>query len=116
MWYLAPYTFAYRHAVPALFLAAITVSLALAAFSSLGLVLLTVVLAAYGLLALVASFQQGRRFDSWWMLPILPWLFLAYHLSYGAGINVQGLVQLTLHRTPVQRQREPWAGAGKYRL
>lgn len=112
-WWVAPYAFASRHAIPALFvLWLITVVLA-NALLALPAWFLPTVLAPYILLSIGSSLQQARRLGTW-MAPVLPLLFLAHHSSYGVG-TLWGLVLLGLRRAPVQRVREPWAGAGRYR-
>lgn len=101
-WYLAPYAFAWRHAAPLIFACALLLSFIAAMFApATGQVALVAILAPYVLLALAASLQQARRFGIW-LWPLLPPLFLAYHLAYGSG-SIWGLVRLLLRRTPLQR-------------
>jgi hypothetical protein len=64
-------------------------------------------------LALLFSCQQARRFGLK-LLPVLPPLFFAYHASYGLG-TLWGALRLLVGATPVQKTREPWTGAGRYR-
>lgn len=113
-WYVAPYSFAWRHAAPAGFVAAILGAFALAwiepYFADLALGLLVW---PYFLIALAASLQQSRRYGLW-MLPCLPFLFGTYHLMYGLG-GLWGVCLLGLRRAPVQAASEPWPGAGGYR-
>jgi hypothetical protein len=40
--------------------------------------------AAYLLLAFEASFLAAKR-DGWTLMPVLPLVFVIYHLSYGVG-------------------------------
>ncbi len=114
MWYLAPYTFSPRHAIPGAFVAGLIIG----ALSSLLIPILWIpfllVVALYALLAIGSGVQQSRRYGLW-MLPILPFLFLAYHLAYGAG-TLWGGVLLAVRQAPVQHQSEPWPGAGYYRV
>lgn len=114
MWYLAPYTFTPRHLIPGLFAAILLGALSLAAFAPGGWVLLALTIAPYLAMAGVAAWQQARRYG-WWMWPLLPALFLAYHLAYGAGI-LRGAAALAVRRSPVLQASEPWAGAGSYRV
>ncbi len=111
MWYVAPYAFAYRHMIPGIFVAAVLCCLLLTSFVPWGSYLLGAILLPYALLAFGASTQQAKR-KGWWLLPVLPVCFLAYHLAYGAGI-LWGALHLMLHAAPVQHQREPWPGAGR---
>jgi glycosyltransferase involved in cell wall biosynthesis len=114
MWYLAPYSFSLRHAVPGLFVLALFLALmgtvifpySLAAFLSLLLLHL--------LFGLAAGIVQGRRYGLW-MIPMLPLLFLSYHLSYGVG-TVAGAALLAVGRSPVSVLGEPWEGAGFLRI
>jgi hypothetical protein len=112
MWYLAPYTFAYRHLVPAAFTGSLVVAAALTFVVSWPLILLLVL---YAIPNLISSFQQARRYKNWWLTAVLPLLFTTYHLTYGAG-TIVGTVRLLLRNSPVQRTREPWPGAGRYRV
>lgn len=113
MWHVAPYAFALRHAIPGVFVLGLLGGAALARLTPWGQALLALALAAYFSLALVSAGQQARR-SGWWMLPILPFLFFAYHVAYGAGI-LTGIGSLLAGRAPVQRAPEPWPGAGRYR-
>ena len=113
MWYVAPYAFAARHAVPGLFVLCLLVVLGSSFIVYRSWIALAVVLVPYFVLALVAAVQQGLRFGFALSLP-LPALFFAYHASYGLG-TLWGAVRLLVRATPVQRIREPWPGAGRYR-
>lgn len=112
-WYLAPYAFNIRHAVPGIFVAGLGLGILSILFSPLGWILLSCMLGAYAFLSVISSLMQAKRFG-WWQLPILPVLFFVYHLSYGIGI-LKGFLALLTGRTPVQKKREPWPGAGRKR-
>jgi glycosyltransferase involved in cell wall biosynthesis len=113
-WYVAPYAFAWRHAVPVVFVSAFLGALLLGLFrSALGPLAVGAMLVPYGVIAVAASFQQSRRYGLW-MLPCLPFLFCAYHTAYGLG-GLWGVCLLGMHRARVQAQHEPWPGAGAYR-
>ena len=114
MWYIAPYSFAWRHAVPLAFVVAL-LSAVLFFFASppLGLFALTLIFVPYFVLACLSSLQQSLRHGIW-MLPVLPLLFFAYHVAYGAGA-LWGIFQLCIKQSPVQRAVEPWPGAGSHR-
>ena len=60
------------------------------------------VMVPYLILALVASFQQGRRYGFGLALP-LPFLFFTYHSAYGLG-TLWGGIRLLFGATPVQRK------------
>lgn len=114
MWYLAPYSFAPRHAVPAAFVLGLGGASGLAALGRPGRMLLALVLLPYFMLAAAAAWQQSWRYGPW-MLPVLPLLFFAYHLAYGVGV-LRGAFALLRGRAPIQRQGEPWPGAGVQRI
>jgi glycosyltransferase involved in cell wall biosynthesis len=114
MWYVAPYSFRWRHATPAGFVAAVLGVLLITTFAPLlGPLMLTGLLAPYFSVAVVASLQQSRRYGGW-MLPWLPIVFGAYHVAYGLG-TLWGIGMLAMYLAPVQRLSEPWPGAGAYR-
>ena len=114
MWFVAPYAFAWRHAIPLVFVTALVVAFLSTFFAPFaGIAVLKFVLVPYFVFALVASFQQSLRYGLW-MFPCLPVLFWTYHVAYGLG-GVWGLCLLIIKRAPVQRVSEPWAGAGSYR-
>jgi hypothetical protein len=113
MWFVAPYAFAARHVVPGLFVVSLLIALGLAVFAPWGLLALVILLTPYVFLALLSSFQQSLRYGPI-LLPFLPPLFFAYHVSYGLG-TLWGALRLLFGATPVQKTREPWPGAGRYR-
>jgi glycosyltransferase involved in cell wall biosynthesis len=114
MWFVAPYSFAWRHAIPSGFVAALLSALLGLLFStSIAATSLAFILLPYSVVALLASFQQAHR-QGLWMVLFLPFLFLAYHLTYGFG-GLRGLWLLTVRKSPIQRISEPWLGAGNYR-
>lgn len=113
MWYLAPYSFASRHAIPGFFVLGLMVILGLTAITVYAWAALAFIIISYYSLAIVASWQQARR-HGFWMLPLLPFLFFAYHVAYGIGI-LWGTLLLIIRRSPVQNKSEPWPGAGRFR-
>jgi len=78
----------WRHLVPVVFLLANIFLLALAAIPSglrhYALIAWAVILVVYFGMALVAAREAAQR-DGWDLLPVLPVVFLTYHLSYGLG-------------------------------
>jgi glycosyltransferase involved in cell wall biosynthesis len=114
MWYVAPYSFAWRHAAPAAFVSGLLGSVLLLLVTPLlGWLTLGAALVPYFAAGVVASFQQSRRYGRW-MFACLPILFFVYHIAYGLG-EVWGVCLLSVRRAPVQRISEPWRGAGAYR-
>jgi len=87
MWFLNPASFCWRHGAPLLFVVGLLAGLGLSVFSTSFQTILVLVLALYFLTTLLASMQiavrRGIKF-----LPVLPGLFLSYHLVYGAGTIV----------------------------
>jgi glycosyltransferase involved in cell wall biosynthesis len=115
MWYLAPYTFAYRHAITGVFTSSVIAGVPLAAsFSLFGILFISVAI-LYSLLAVIASIQQAVRYKKMWYVLILPFCFFLYHFGHGIGV-LFGLINLILKRSPVQKIKEPWPGAGKFRI
>ncbi|HVW20886.1 MAG TPA: glycosyltransferase family 2 protein [Opitutaceae bacterium] len=114
LWYLAPYAFAWRHAMTAFFAAGVIGGLLLCPFGhGLGAAFLGV-MALYAGLALVASVQQARRYRRVSHAFLLPPCFFWYHFSHGVGVLL-GLGHLVFGAAPVQRRAEPWPGAGRRR-
>jgi glycosyltransferase involved in cell wall biosynthesis len=113
VWFVAPYAFAVRHLVPGLFVLGLVIVLSSWFLVPWGWVALAAIMVPYVVLALVASVQQGRRYGFGLALP-LPALFFAYHFSYGLG-TLWGALRLLVGATPVQKVREPWPGAGRFR-
>ena len=115
MWYAAPYSFAWRHAIPLIFVGALLSTLGWLFIGPLfALLLFKVIFVPYFGLALYASFQQSIRYGIW-MFVFLPFLFFTYHLTYGLG-SLWALCLLFIKRAPVQIKSEPWPGAGSYRV
>jgi hypothetical protein len=112
-WFVAPYAFAARHVVPGLFVLSLLVAIGLTASVPWGWAALAAIMVPYAALALLASVQQARMFG-FKLLPFLPPLFFVYHSSYGLG-TLWGALRLLVGATPVQKIREPWPGAGRYR-
>jgi GT2 family glycosyltransferase len=114
MWYVAPYSVAWRHVAPAAFVSGLLGAVLLLFLAPLlGWLALGVALLPYFAAGVVASFQQSRRYGRW-MFPCLPLLFFVYHMAYGLG-ELWGICLLGVRRAPVQRACEPWPGAGAYR-
>jgi len=114
MWYLAPYAFEPRHAVSGCFALFVLLGAALAALVPALLAPYAGVLALYGCLALAAGIQQAIKYRDVRHALFLPPCFPLFHLFHGAGVLV-GLLKLLTGTSPVQRTREPWPGAGRFR-
>ena len=114
MWYLAPYAFAPRHAVTALFSGGVIAGLILSPVSHTVRLIFLGVIALYLTLALISAAQQAARYREPRHLLALPPSFLLYHFCHGIGV-LAGLLRLALGRAPVQKTAEPWPGAGRFR-
>jgi succinoglycan biosynthesis protein ExoA len=110
MWYLAPYTFAVRHAASAFFALGIIVGLPLALVSKSVANLVVVVVAVYAVFAVSASVQQALRYRRWKHALFLPLSFLAYHLTHGLGV-LAGVLRIALGTQPTQKTDPPWREA-----
>jgi len=114
MWYLAPYTFSYRHAITGVFATGIIGGGILSFLFNPVKYMYSGVLGLYALLALFSAFQQAKRYKKILHVLTLPPSFFAYHFVHGIGVLL-GLTKLLLNLSPVQRIKEPWTGFGKYR-
>ena len=114
MWYLAPYTFAYRHAITAVFFLGIVGGLLLSVLFQPMVYVFAGVMGLYALLAFVSSLQQAVRFRKPAHIFVLPVCFFLYHFLHGLGV-VWGLLRLLTFTAPVQKSKFPWPGASRYR-
>jgi len=115
MWYLAPYTFAYRHAITSVFTTGVIGGILLSPFSLYISYPFFLVIIFYFLLALISSVQQAIRFNKLSHIFLLPISFFLYHFLHGMGV-IWGLLQLVTNMAPVQKIKEPWDGYGSYRI
>ncbi len=114
MWYLAPYSFAIRHAVTGVFSSGIILGTILSFFVAPVKYLFLGVLALYFLLAVLSALQQSIRYKQPLYIIFLPLSFFLYHFIHGLGI-IKGVLRLITGTSPVQKINEPWPGAGKFR-
>ncbi len=114
MWYLAPYTFAFRHAITAVFSFGILAGIALSFFVPVISYLFAGAISLYFLLAAVSSIQQAIRFKKAAHIFVLPLCFFLYHFLHGIGV-MWGLLRLLTGTSPFKRMKEPWPGANKFR-
>jgi glycosyltransferase involved in cell wall biosynthesis len=101
-WYVAPHSFNFRHAISAVFTASLLIGIPLAVFFFWARIILFTVMGFYFLVALFSSFQQAIRYKKPAHVLILPFSFLAFHISHGMGVLL-GLLRLLLRTSPVQR-------------
>jgi len=115
MWYLAPYTFAYRHAITGVFSLGIIAGGILSYYFTPIRIIYAGVLGFYFLLAIASAVQQAMRYKKLLHILTLPLSFLSYHFFHGVGV-LTGLVKLLLGVAPVQKINEPWTGYGSFRI
>ena len=114
MWYLAPYTFVFRHAVTGIFFLGILTGSILSFYFTWIKWLFFSVITLYTMLALIASIRQALRYKHIIHLFALPASFFLFHFLHGSGL-VCGISKLLFGRAPVQKHDEPWEGAGRVR-
>lgn len=101
-WYIAPHSFNFRHAVSAVFTGSIIIALILSFFFAWAKIVLFSVMGLYFSLALVSSIQQAIRYKKPADILILPFGFLAFHISHGLGVLL-GVFKLMFGIAPVQK-------------
>lgn len=101
-WYVAPHSFNIRHAISAVFSASLIVGIPLSIFFWWARLLLFSVMGIYFLLALVSSVQQAIRYKKPADILVLPFSFLAFHVSHGLGVLL-GVFRLLFRSSPVQK-------------
>ncbi len=114
MWYVAPYAFAPRHAITAVFALGVIGGSLLSPFIGPVRFFFAGVMALYALLAVVSGIQQSIRYREPRHALIAPLGFFSYHFLHGIGV-LAGLARLATGTAPVQRIAEPWPGAGRER-
>ena len=115
MWYLAPYSFAVRHAITGLFSFGVIAGGLLSFFFLHIRIIFMGVLGVYTFLALVSSIQQSFKYKNPFHVLILPLGFFSYHFIHGIGV-LTGIFKLFARTAPVQTVMEPWEGYGEFRV
>ncbi len=115
MWYLAPYTLAYRHIITGFFSTGFIGGLLLSPLSFIIKNIFISVIILYFFLSLISSFQQALRYKNIFHIIFLPISFFLYHFLHGLGV-LFGCLNIILGRSPVQKIKEPWKGYGKFRI
>ena len=101
-WYIAPHSFNSRHAISAVFAGSVIIGIVLSLFFVWARIILFSVVGLYLLMALISSVQQAVRYKKPADIIILPFSFLAFHVSHGLGV-LMGLFKLMLRVAPVQK-------------
>ena len=115
MWYLAPYSFAYRHAITCVFSLGVIIGGVFSFFYTPIKYVYTGVLGLYTFIAIASSIQQAIKYKLLLHTITLPLSFFAFHFIHGLGVII-GLVKLLFGLAPVQKIKEPWGGYGKLRI
>jgi glycosyltransferase involved in cell wall biosynthesis len=105
MWYLAPYTFAFRHSIPGVFSAGVITGGILSFFSGFILMIFIAIMMLYGVVAVISSVQQAYRYKRPSFIFTLPFCFFGFHFLYGLGV-LSGIAKLILNIAPVKRIQE----------
>jgi glycosyltransferase involved in cell wall biosynthesis len=103
MWYLAPYTFAFRHSIPGVFALGVLGGCILSFFSGLILIAFAIVMLLYALMAILSSIQQARRYKKPSFVAVLPFCFFIFHFVYGLGI-LSGILKILFRVSPVHKK------------
>jgi glycosyltransferase involved in cell wall biosynthesis len=107
MWYLAPYTFTPRHAITLVFVLGLIAGIPLAMSFAWARAVLFTALGAYAALALIGGVTQAVRYRKPAHAVLLPFGFLAYHLTHGLGV-LAGVARVAVGAQPVSRSEPAW--------
>ena len=102
MWYVAPYSFAARHAITAVFALGVIGGLVLSMFFPVIRTIFVSVMVLYFVLAIFSAVQQAVRYREPRHLLFLPASFFLYHFLHGLGV-ISGLLRLAAGVAPVQQ-------------
>ena len=102
MWNVAPYSFAPRHAITAVFASGVIGGLLLSPFFPLVRKVFLAVMALYFVLAIISAVQQAVRYREPRHVLFLPLSFFLYHFLHGLGV-IGGLLKLGAGTAPVQK-------------
>lgn len=115
MWYLAPYAFAWRHAITGIFTLGFLGGITLGPiYPRLIGIPFVAVIVLYTALSILAAIQQAIRYKEPLHIFSLPLAFFLYHFVHGLGL-LTGVLRLATLTAPVQKIKEPWFGAGRLR-
>jgi glycosyltransferase involved in cell wall biosynthesis len=89
----------WRHLAPGTFVASLLLFGITAPFAAVSAALLKIIVGTYALANLSASVVACRKPENIALLPIMPVVFAAYHLSYGAGF-LRAMLDIALNRAP----------------
>ena len=107
MWYLAPYTFSWRHLITLMFISGLIIGGFLSLLSPWIKIIYLGVLYLYGFLAISFSFQKSFSDRKPILAVMMPFVFLSFHVLHGLGVLV-GIVKLIFKMAPVQKGKQRW--------
>ena len=102
MWFLAPYTFAYRHAITGAFALGIIGGLFLSLYIPIIKFIFVSVLVLYFCLSILSSFQQAIRYKMFLHMVALPICFFLFHFLHGVGV-LSGIIRILSRTTPFHK-------------
>ena len=102
-WHIAPHSFNFRHAVSAVFTGSLIIAIILSVFFQWVRIALFGVMGLYFSLAIISSVHQAIRYKRSIDILVLPFGFLAFHVSHGLGVLL-GVTKLILGIAPVQNK------------
>jgi len=107
MWFIAPYTFSFRHVIPLLFSLGVIIGFFLSILITFVKYVYIFILLLYLFIALISSFQQALNFKNYKFLFFLPISFFLFHFLYGFGILI-GIINLILGKGNNLKGKSPW--------
>jgi hypothetical protein len=114
LWYLAPYAVSFRHGITGAFVLGICAGVLLSSFIPILRLPFFVGMGFYAVLGLIAGFQQALRYRDWRHVFAVPVGLFLFHFCHGLGF-LSGVMRLLAGMAPVQHEKEPWPGAGRFR-
>ena len=114
LWYLAPYAVSARHGITGAFALGVCGGAMLSWLTPFISIPFAIVLALYLMMGFVAGVQQAVRFSEWRHVLAVPIGLFLFHICHGLGF-LSGVICLLFGTAPVQRIKEPWPGAGRFR-
>ncbi len=114
LWYLAPYAVSVRHGITGAFALGVCLGTVWSCFTPLIFFPFGIIFGFYWLMGLIAGVQQALRFREWRHAFAVPFALFLFHFCHGFGF-LTGLARLLIGTAPIQREKEPWPGAGRFR-
>ena len=102
MWYLAPYTFSFRHIITIFFILGLIGGAVLSTYFGFIRYIYVSVLVLYSLLALSAAMQVSIKNKKFSLIFLMPLTFFIFHILHGFGV-LGGLIRLMFNNAPVQK-------------